>query len=81
MQKARLADPFLFVDDDAVHHRDLPRRTAEGERGDTEPHPERLGKRDAVRVLGPAGRIGDRGLTHYFSFQALAAGVQLWVSP
>ncbi len=34
MQKALLADPFLFVDDDAVHHRDLSGRAAERQRGD-----------------------------------------------
>jgi len=49
VQKPRLADPFLLVDDDTVHHRDLPGRAAKAERGDPQPDAQRLAERDAVR--------------------------------
>jgi len=38
LQEAVLADPPLLLDDDAMHHRDLAGRAAEGERRDTGPH-------------------------------------------
>ena len=52
VQKPALADPFLLVDDDPVHHRDLARRSAERQRGDPQPDPERLAERDAVAGIG-----------------------------
>jgi hypothetical protein len=48
VQEALLADPALLLDQDAVHHRDLPRGAAEGQRR----HPHRLGERDAMRGRG-----------------------------
>jgi hypothetical protein len=42
MQEPVLADPFFFVDDDAVHNRDLSCRPAKAERGNTQPDPERF---------------------------------------
>ena len=37
VQETRLVDPFLLVDHDAVHHRDLAGRSAEAEAADLEP--------------------------------------------
>ena len=48
LQEALLADPLLLLDDDAVHHRDLAGRTAEGECGDARPDLHRLAERHAV---------------------------------
>jgi hypothetical protein len=42
VQEPVLADPLFFVDDDPVHDRDLSRRSAKAERGDTQPNPERV---------------------------------------
>jgi hypothetical protein len=42
VQIARLVDPLFLVDEDAVHHRDLPRRAAEPEAADLQPGPEGL---------------------------------------
>jgi hypothetical protein len=42
VQEPVLADPLFFVDDDPVHDRDLSRRSAKAERGDTQPNPERF---------------------------------------
>ena len=44
MQEPVLADPFLLVDDDPVHDRDLSRRPAKTERSNTQPDPERFGE-------------------------------------
>ena len=55
VQEARLADPALFLDDDAVHHRDLPGRAAEAERRDPQPDSEGVAEADAVRRAG--GRV------------------------
>jgi len=46
--EARLVDPFLLVDQDAVHQRDLARRAAEAQAADLQPDAQRLGKRNAV---------------------------------
>ena len=54
VQEPRLADPALLVDEDAVHHRDLPGRAAEGQRRDPQPDPHRLGEGDAVRAVPAA---------------------------
>ena len=64
MQKPALADPFLLVDDDAVHDRDLSGRAAEAERGDAQPDPERFAERDAVAMLGGPSAGGERGVRH-----------------
>ncbi len=81
MQEPRLADPSLLVDDDAVHHRDLAGGPAKAERGDAQPDPGRLAEGDAVSGAGAANGIGEGSFGHRFSSQALAGGVQLWVSP
>jgi hypothetical protein len=46
VQEALFADPPFFVHQDAMHHRDLPRRPAEGERCDTHPRFQRLAEGD-----------------------------------
>ena len=48
MQEPALADPALLLDQNAVHHRDLPGRPAEAERGDLRPDPYGLTERDVV---------------------------------
>jgi hypothetical protein len=50
MQKPLLADPFLFVDDDPVHDRNLPGGAAEAEAGDAKPDAGGFSERDAVAV-------------------------------
>ena len=50
MQEALLADPFLLVDDDAMHDRDLPGRAAERQRRNAQPDAKRFGKRHAVAM-------------------------------
>ena len=65
MQKPRFADPFLLVDDDPVHDRDLPGRTAETERGHAQPDAEGFSERDAVLWRRRcAARCGERGVRH-----------------
>jgi hypothetical protein len=49
VEEPGLADPVLFVDDDAVHHRDLSGWAAEGQRGDAQPDAQRFAERDAMR--------------------------------
>ena len=46
VQKPLLADPALLVDKDAVHHGNLPGRTAERQHGEAPPNPESVTKRD-----------------------------------
>ena len=80
MQKPALRDPVLFLDQDAVHHRDLPGRAAETQHGDPQPDPEGFTEADAVtEVAGGTGlgRLVDRGIHYGF---ALLVG-QLCVSP
>ena len=48
LQEALLADPLLLLDDDAMHHRDLAGRAAEGERGDARPDLHRLAEGNAM---------------------------------
>jgi hypothetical protein len=60
VQEPRLADPALLLDEDAVHHRDLPGGTAEAERRDLRPDPDGLAEGHAMVVRGgghaaPAG--------------------------
>ena len=54
LQEAVLADPPLLLDDDAMHHRDLARRAAEGKRRDAGPYFHGLAERHAMvrRLLG-----------------------------
>ena len=60
MEEPRLADPALFLDDDAVHDGDLASRAAEAEGGDPRPDPDRLAEGDAVRrQVGVPGRTGN----------------------
>src|SRR5258706_13646791 len=44
MQVALFLDPLLFVDQDAVHQRNLARRAAEPEAADLEPDAQRVGE-------------------------------------
>ncbi len=53
VQKPRFTDPFLLIDDDAVHHRYLAGRAAKAECRHPQPHSKRLAERDAVRRRGP----------------------------
>ncbi len=63
VQEPVLAEPALLLDEDAMHHGDLPGRPAEGERGDPRPHPYGLGEGDAVRwSAGGGGRADGRRL-------------------
>ena len=64
MQEPALADPFLLVDDDAVHDRDLSGRAAKAERGHAQPHPERFAERDAVAMFSGLAASGERGIRH-----------------
>ena len=80
MQKPALGDPVLFLDQDAVHHRDLPGRAAETQYGDPQPDPKGFAEADAVTEVAACaglGRLVDRGIHYGF---ALLVG-QLWVSP
>src|SRR5262249_27547679 len=55
---AALLDPFLLVDEDAVHQRDLARRPAEAEAADLEPDTEGFGIWGQINPLiaAPGGR-------------------------
>ena len=48
VQEPLLRDPALLLDQDAVHHGDLAGGTAEAQRRDPHPRPERLVQRDPV---------------------------------
>ena len=45
VQKARLTDPFLFLDQLGLHDRDLPGWPAKGNEAELQPEPKCLGKR------------------------------------
>ena len=60
VQEALLRYPALLFDQDAVHDRDLSRGTAEAQRRDAQPSPQRLVQRDTVLRL-PS--LGDRQLS------------------
>ena len=51
VQKSTFRNPMFLVDQDAVHHRNLGRRTAEAQERDLEPDPKRLVERDTVLWL------------------------------
>ena len=76
MQEPALGNPVLLLDENAMHHRDLPGRAAKAQDGDPQPDPEGFAKADAVAGISFGGRVGRR--IHY-GF-ALFVG-QLWVSP
>ncbi len=61
VQEPRFADPAPFLDDDPVHHRDLPGRAAEAERRDAQPDPERRAEADAVQGRRAASGHADGG--------------------
>jgi hypothetical protein len=83
VQKPGLADPALLLDQDAVHHGDLPGRPAKGQKRDARPHPHGLAERDSVRLRG-AGVGGAHGrAAHADALTEARAGWaagQLWVS-
>src|SRR3954452_1835043 len=64
MQKPVLADPFLLVDNDPVHDRDLTGWAAKTERGHAQPDPKRFTERDAVAMFGRPRVRSDRGVGH-----------------
>jgi hypothetical protein len=53
VQESLLADPAFLLDEDAVHHRDLPGRPAEAQQRNPRPDPNGLGQGDSM-----AGRLG-----------------------
>ena len=48
MQKTAFGNPVLFLNQNAVHHRDLPGRTAKTQYRNPEPDPKGLAEADAV---------------------------------
>src|SRR5215831_17050933 len=62
MQEAALRNPMLLVDQDAMHHRNLPGRAAEAQSGDPQPDPESLAETDAMRGIA-VGSL-DRSCVH-----------------
>ena len=59
VQEPVLADPLFLVDEDAVHHSDLPRRPAKAKGSDLSPCPCSLGQRGPLwRVVGHMGSLG-----------------------
>jgi len=48
MQESTLTDPALFIDNDAMHDRDLPGRPPEGKRCHPQPDPKRFTQADAM---------------------------------
>src|SRR3546814_13608353 len=50
VEEPLLADPALLLDQDAMHHRYLARRSAEAEQRDPDPDAHRLANADAVLV-------------------------------
>src|SRR3954453_4443552 len=64
MQEPVLADPFLLVDDDPVHDRNLAGWAAEAERGHAQPDPKGFTERDAVAMFGRRSIRSDRGVGH-----------------
>ena len=78
MQKTAFRNPVLLLDQDAVHHRDLPRGAAEAQQRHPQPDPESLAKADAVAGISfVVRRLAGSDIHHGF---ALLVG-QLWVSP
>ncbi len=57
-QIARLVDPALLVDDDAMHERDLARRAAKRDEPDLGPHLQSVGEWRALGRCGGVGHVG-----------------------
>ncbi|MGY3467899.1 hypothetical protein ACVW0I_004770 [Bradyrhizobium sp. LM6.11] len=74
MQEAAFGDPVLFLDQDAVHHRDLARGSAKTQAGDAEPDAKGFTEADAVTGISSCF---DSTSIHY-AFTLLVG--QLWVS-
>ena len=55
MQEPGFRDPAAFLDQDAMHHRDLPRRSAEAQQRDPRPYADRLAEADTMRGSRIAG--------------------------
>jgi hypothetical protein len=50
VEEPLFADPFLLVDEDAVHHGDLASRSAETQSGHATPGPEGFTQRDGLML-------------------------------
>lgn len=74
MQETSLGDPVLLLDQDAMHHRDLARGSAEAEAGDAQPDAKGLVEADAVTGVSSCLKVAG---IHYAL--TLLVG-QLWVS-
>ncbi len=57
MQESAFRNPVLFLDQDAMHHRDLAGGAAEAEQCDAQPHPKCFGERNAVPVVAAGGGL------------------------
>ena len=55
VQEPALGNPVLFLDQDAVHHRDLPGRPAEAQQRHLQPDPKGLAEADAVTGIRSSG--------------------------
>ena len=76
VKKPGVSDPAYLLDQDSVHHRDLPRRAAEAQRRDLDPHPEGLAEGNAMSGYSPTGFGGlDPSSVHrlYVSDQEMKA--------
>jgi hypothetical protein len=58
MEEPGFTDPALLLDEDAMHHGDLPGRAAEAERRDACPDPRRLVEGHAVIGCCAPNRLG-----------------------
>ena len=68
MQKTALGNPVLFLDQNAVHHRDLPGRAAETQGRDPQPDPKGLAKADAVAGISlVVRRLAGGDIDHGFA--------------
>ena len=79
MHEAAFGHPPFFFDENAVHHRDLPGRAAEAQRGDAQPDAEGLADRNAMSGLLPAVARGTQRASRSRQAPFLLVG-QLWVS-
>ena len=77
VQEPAFGNPVFFLDQDAMHHRDLSGRTAETQDGDPQPDPKGLTEADAVAGRSFGALLACHDSAHGF---ALLVG-QLWVSP
>src|SRR5258707_12599803 len=51
MQKTAFGHPVFYLDQDAVHHRDLPRRAAKAQHGNPQPDPKGLAECNSMTEL------------------------------